>query len=472
MSSIEELKYHLVFATKYRYNIISVKIAILLKNYFLKQQKKLDFQIISLAIESNHIHMLFQLNSSTQDLNEIIRKLKGGPSFLARKTFKSLKRYTALWTPSHFVASVGNVSKETIQNYINSQGIEDELIQRTFKYKILTPTKHKLEKLKTYFQECSSKSRNIVPSSIYQDFEFHKVCCQNNELNLYVRQQNSRIEKQDTKLAKYWIKIPGSRLSDPFWLGLQGRDIPEDAILKDSLIQEKKGVLYLNLVIEQKRTIQRVNPGNLLSIDLGINHPIASVILKDGHMSNYKFYGSELKNLLFRRERRHAQLQHSGIEEPHSSYTSKINNLLHEYTNSIIQLAKENNLSIVVGDLTGIRKNFTVDKSTKETRKKVNRTPFYKIKMLLEYKARLAGVPLVFVCEAYTSQRCSKCGEINKDSRKGERFECVSCGHKNQADLNGAVNIGSLVGLLSSSHSTLREEFSSESKPMALAMGK
>ena len=92
--------------------------------------------------------------------------------------------------------------------------------------------------------------------------------------------------------------------------------------------------------------------------------------------------------------------------------------------------------------------------------------------MLLEYKARLAGVPLVFVCEAYTSQRCSKCGEINKDSRKGERFECVSCGHKNQADLNGAVNIGSLVGLLSSSHSTLREEFSSESKPMALAMGK
>jgi putative transposase len=171
MSSIEELKYHLVFATKYRYNIISVKIATLLKNYFLKQQEKLGFQIISLAIESNHIHMLFQLNSSTQDHNEIIEKIKRGSSFLARKKFSILKRYTALWTQVHIVSHGENISKEIIENYINSQGIEDEVIQRTFKYRILTPTKHKLEKLKTYFQECSSKLRSVTPASIYQDFD-------------------------------------------------------------------------------------------------------------------------------------------------------------------------------------------------------------------------------------------------------------------------------------------------------------
>jgi len=40
-SSIENLKYHLVFATKYRYNLINEKVAKLLKNYFNKQQEKL-----------------------------------------------------------------------------------------------------------------------------------------------------------------------------------------------------------------------------------------------------------------------------------------------------------------------------------------------------------------------------------------------------------------------------------------------
>ena len=68
---------------------------------------------------------------------------------------------------------------------------------------------------------------------------------------------------------------------------------------------------------------------------------------------------------------------------------------------------------------------------------------------------------------------CSRCGEVNKNSRNGERYECVSCGYKQQADLNGAINIGrNLVGLLSGSHPTLREPNGSESKPTALAVGR
>ena len=170
-SSVEDLKYHLVFATKYRYNLITTKVAEVLKNYFLKQQDKLNFKIQSLAIESNHIHILFSIQSSTQDLNLLVQKLKGGSSFLVRKNFKHLKRHVSLWTPSHFIASVGNVSRETIQNYINSQGIQEkEIVQRTFKFKILKPTKYKLQKLQTYFKECVDENRNITPSSIYQDF--------------------------------------------------------------------------------------------------------------------------------------------------------------------------------------------------------------------------------------------------------------------------------------------------------------
>lgn len=467
MRSVEDLKYHLVFATKYRYNLITQKVAEALKNYFIKQQEKLNFTVQSLAIETNHVYL--QLQSSTQDLNALIQKLKGGSSYLIRKNFKHLKRYASLWTPSHFIASVGNVSKETIQNYINSQGIEEkEIIKRTFKFRILQPTKHKLLKLKTYFQECLNKNNTITPASIYQDFS--RVKCKDNELNLYIRQQNSKIEKQDTKLAKYWIRITGSRTSKPFWLGLQGRTIPEDAVLKDSLIQEKQGILYLNLVVEQHRNIHRATPKRLLSIDLGLNHPIASVMLEDDCLVDHKFYGKRLKDLLWKRERRTSQLQRSGVEEPSvPRYTNSINNLLHEYTNSIIKKAVENNYVVVVGNLSGIRKKWVKGKSSKKTRKKGNRTPFYKIMNMLEYKAKLNNVSLVFLGEAYTSQRCSKCGEINKKSRKGERYCCVNCDYQQQADLNGAINIGrNLVDLLSSSHPAPRGPLGPECKPTAL----
>ena len=42
---------------------------------------------------------------------------------------------------------------------------------------------------------------------------------------------------------------------------------------------------------------------------------------------------------------------------------------------------------------------------------------------------------------AYTSQTCSGCGYIHKDNRKGEVFECISCGMEMDADYNASINI-------------------------------
>ena len=43
---------------------------------------------------------------------------------------------------------------------------------------------------------------------------------------------------------------------------------------------------------------------------------------------------------------------------------------------------------------------------------------------------------------AYTSQRCNKCGHIEKGNRKEQdKFECLACGHRDNADINAALNI-------------------------------
>jgi len=294
-SSIEKLQYHIVWSTKYRYSLLTNEMSKTLKQYFIKKQEKWGFQIKSIAIEDNHIHLLVQLKSSREDLNNLIQKLKGGSSFLLRKKFRFLSSYPSLWTASHFVASVGNVSDKTIEEYLNKQGIEEkEIVQRTFKYKILSLNGHKKKLLKQYFKACLKKDKTKAPSGILQDFK--RIKRKENEFGLYLRSQLLKIEKRDTKDAKYWLQIPGSRYEKSFWIGLQGRDLPKDYKIADSTIRGKNKEYFIYLSIKQERIIKRANANKVIAIDLGVNHPIAYGQLEKDKLKEYGFQGKEIKN--------------------------------------------------------------------------------------------------------------------------------------------------------------------------------
>ena len=58
------------------------------------------------------------------------------------------------------------------------------------------------------------------------------------------------------------------------------------------------------------------------------------------------------------------------------------------------------------------------------------------------YKAKRAGVPLVFVDPAYTSQTCAQCGHVDKRNRVDQGlFICRGCGVVAHADRNASHNI-------------------------------
>jgi transposase len=59
----------------------------------------------------------------------------------------------------------------------------------------------------------------------------------------------------------------------------------------------------------------------------------------------------------------------------------------------------------------------------------------------LNMKAESLGVQVTKVDPKNTSRKCSKCGEIDKRSRKGKKFKCTSCGFELDADLNASRNI-------------------------------
>ena len=65
-----------------------------------------------------------------------------------------------------------------------------------------------------------------------------------------------------------------------------------------------------------------------------------------------------------------------------------------------------------------------------------------RLSSFLEYKCALAGVPLVKVDPAYTSQRCHACSYTAGENRESQAvFSCRRCGWAGNADTNAALNI-------------------------------
>ena len=67
---------------------------------------------------------------------------------------------------------------------------------------------------------------------------------------------------------------------------------------------------------------------------------------------------------------------------------------------------------------------------------------WFEFKRQLEYKLSWQVGRLVEVDYRYTSQTCSCCGHSTKENRKSQaEFECLACGHNENADVNAAKNI-------------------------------
>lgn len=102
------------------------------------------------------------------------------------------------------------------------------------------------------------------------------------------------------------------------------------------------------------------------------------------------------------------------------------------------------NWSINQLDLTGIKEIRLEDLRDmtrgRRTSRFLNSFPYVEIRTKLQKVCSLAGVRLVEQSNMYRSQRCSSCGFVHKDNRKGDVFCCKGCRHTEQADVNAAKN--------------------------------
>jgi IS605 OrfB family transposase len=204
------------------------------------------------------------------------------------------------------------------------------------------------------------------------------------------------------------------------------------------------GVWFLNAVCNVEEPPPADTPNGVLGVDLGIVE-----IATDSEGNQYS--GEPVKALRRRLKRLRAGLQHQAkkhgskaayrrlcrLRRRQRRFVSWVN---HNISKAIVQTALSSRKAIALEILKGIRERASA--LTREVRWQIGNWTFQQLAQYVVYKARRAGVPVVFVDPRNTSRTCSQCGYCDKANRKSQaRFQCLSCGFAVNADRNAAVNI-------------------------------
>lgn len=111
----------------------------------------------------------------------------------------------------------------------------------------------------------------------------------------------------------------------------------------------------------------------------------------------------------------------------------------HRIAKKLVAKAKASGSAIALEDLKGIRDRLTVKR---KQRARHSGWSFFQLRSFVEYKARLEGIPVLFVDPRYTSRTCSQCGHCEKGNRKSQsEFRCLHCDFSTNADYNAALNL-------------------------------
>jgi putative transposase len=83
--------------------------------------QELDCDILSLAIEPEHVHLFVNCPPDIAP-SQVMHRIKGSTSHTLRQEFPILLKLPSMWTRAYFVSTAGNVASEIIKKYIEAQG--------------------------------------------------------------------------------------------------------------------------------------------------------------------------------------------------------------------------------------------------------------------------------------------------------------------------------------------------------------
>ena len=120
-SIVYSCQYHVIFCPKYRRKVLTDALAARMKELVLAKQSDYGYTVIEMEVLPDHVHLLLDVDPRA-GINVVVGKIKGFTSHELRNEFPWLKkRLPTLWTRSKFISTVGAVTLDVVQQYIESQ---------------------------------------------------------------------------------------------------------------------------------------------------------------------------------------------------------------------------------------------------------------------------------------------------------------------------------------------------------------
>jgi IS605 OrfB family transposase len=243
------------------------------------------------------------------------------------------------------------------------------------------------------------------------------------------------------------------RAKIPFVCGKHQRNLLACGLPKQATLIVRKGTWYFNLFLDIP-DVPPVSGGGTFGVDVGENNLAASSTGKvwgGGQLRHNRDKFLAHRRRLQSNGSRAAKRKLLAISGREQRHVKAVN---HEVSKSIVAEAISSGASeIRMEDLTNIRANI---KAGKRVRARLHRWAFRQLQDFVAYKAEGAGMTVVYVNPAYTSQRCSVCGNIGK--RAKHRFVC-QCGTRLHADVNASRNIAGFAEPIGSARGASNSSF-------------
>ena len=178
--------------------------------------------------------------------------------------------------------------------------------------------------------------------------------------------------------------------------------------------------------------------GNVMGVDLGIKCPAVSRC-SDGSV---KFYGNGRKNKAMRRyfAAKRKALQKAKHPDAVKHLRDKEQRIMkdidHKISCDIVKTAVAHNVkAIKLERLSNIR---SATRKSRKNNHSLHAWSFYRLAQYIAYKAKLAGIEVLYVNPAYTSQICPVCSSLH---HANDRTYTCECGFHTHRDIVGAWNI-------------------------------
>jgi putative transposase len=292
----------------------------------------------------------------------------------------------------------------------------------------------------------------------------------------FKRKSDGRDSIRLVQFDKY-CRVEGNRVKLPNGVGFVKFRKSQDilGIIKNVTISKKSGHWYVSFGTERELTENPTHPStSAIGIDLGVTKLIST---SDGQYIKPKnsFKANQLKLAKLQRGlakkvkfSENWKKQNRKIQKLHHH----IANIRHDYLHKVTTSISKSHAMIACEDLkvANMSKSAsgTVENKGRQVKAKsgLNKSILDQgwgmMVNMLEYKQQWHGGLLIKVNPRYTSQTCFECKYVAKDNRQTQaKFECVKCGHSNNADINAARNI------LSAGHAALSVEGGrSKGRPM------